>query len=84
MTAGVRLAPKVAAFYGSQSTLSDSGELAGRYAGLPRDVAELAVSVDDVPFEAARRLFAENDGPRTPATVLSYAPFNGPRQVSLR
>jgi hypothetical protein len=42
------------------------------------------VSGDDVPFEAARRLFAENDGLRTPATVLSYAPFNGPRQVTLR
>ncbi|MDX6355010.1 MAG: hypothetical protein QOF98_1913, partial [Streptomyces sp.] len=42
------------------------------------------VSGDDVPFDAARRLFTGNDLLRTPATVLSYAPFNGPRQVTLR
>src|SRR5882757_5926574 len=42
------------------------------------------VSADDVPFDAARRLFAENAGLRTPATVLSAAPFNGPSQVTLR
>jgi hypothetical protein len=39
---------------------------------------------DDVPFHAARTLFAENEMLRTPETVLSLAPFNGPREVRLR
>jgi hypothetical protein len=39
---------------------------------------------DDVPFDAARKLFAENEGLRTPKVVLSLAPFNGPREVMLR
>jgi hypothetical protein len=42
------------------------------------------VSGDEVPFGAARRLFTEHDGLRTPPTVLSLAPFNGPAQVTLR
>ncbi|MER5181454.1 transglutaminase domain-containing protein [Streptomyces sp. NPDC002896] len=42
------------------------------------------VACDDVPFDAARKLFAEHDGLRTPKTVLSLAPFNGPSQVTLR
>ena len=42
------------------------------------------VACDDVPFDAARRLFAENEELRTPKTVLSLAPFNGPSKVTLR
>ncbi len=42
------------------------------------------VACDDVPFDAARKLFAEDEGLRTPRTVLSLAPFNGPREVALR
>ncbi|MFE3527055.1 hypothetical protein ACFXOD_36900 [Streptomyces sp. NPDC059161] len=44
------------------------------------------VASDDVPFNfnAARNLFAQNDKLRTPRTVLSLAPFNGPSQVTLR
>jgi transglutaminase-like putative cysteine protease len=42
------------------------------------------VACDDVPFEAARKLFAENEGLRTPKTVLSMAPFNGHSHVTLR
>jgi hypothetical protein len=42
------------------------------------------VSVDDVPFDTARKLFAENDRLRTPRTVRSLAPFNGPSDVTLR
>lgn len=42
------------------------------------------VVCDDVPFDAARKLFAENEELRTPKTVLSLAPFNGPREVTLR
>ncbi|MBA4860236.1 transglutaminase domain-containing protein [Streptomyces sp. PSKA54] len=42
------------------------------------------VACDDVPFEEARKLFAENDGLRTPKTVLSMAPFNGHSHVTLR
>jgi len=50
------------------------------------DLYDLAARVadDEVVFEAARTLFAENAGLRTPATVLSLAPFNGPREVTLR
>ncbi|MHB9858358.1 hypothetical protein [Streptomyces sp. YIM S03343] len=42
------------------------------------------VACDDVPFETARKLFAQNAGLRTPRTVLSLAPFNGPSEVTLR
>ncbi|HEX4722222.1 MAG TPA: transglutaminase-like domain-containing protein [Pseudonocardiaceae bacterium] len=42
------------------------------------------VTGDDVPFAAARALFAGHDGLRTPASVLSLAPFNGPVEVALR
>jgi Transglutaminase-like superfamily len=50
------------------------------------DLYDLASRVveDEIVFEAARTLFAENAGLRTPATVLSLAPFNGPREVTLR
>ncbi|MFE1794998.1 transglutaminase-like domain-containing protein [Streptomyces sp. NPDC059517] len=42
------------------------------------------VTSDYIPFDAARTLFAQNDGLRTSRTVLSLAPFNGPREVTLR
>ncbi|TMR92250.1 transglutaminase-like domain-containing protein [Nonomuraea basaltis] len=42
------------------------------------------VACDDVPFDAARKLFAENEALRTPKTVRSLAPFNGPGEVVLR
>ncbi|MEV5986507.1 transglutaminase-like domain-containing protein [Streptomyces sp. NPDC052051] len=42
------------------------------------------VARDDVAFDTARKLFARSDGLRTPRTVLSLAPFNGPREVTLR
>ncbi|MFF5213193.1 transglutaminase-like domain-containing protein [Streptosporangium sp. NPDC000396] len=42
------------------------------------------VACDDVPFDAVRKLFAENEELRTPKTVLSLAPFNGPSEVTLR
>jgi hypothetical protein len=42
------------------------------------------VAGDEVPFSAARKLFTEDDGLRTPKTVLSLAPFNGPSEVTLR
>lgn len=38
----------------------------------------------NVSFEAVRKLFAENDVLRTPATVTCYAPFNGAHLVTLR
>ncbi|WP_405736070.1 transglutaminase-like domain-containing protein [Streptomyces sp. NBC_01537] len=47
------------------------------------DRASLVVC-DEVPFDAARKLFGENTGLRTPKTVLSLAPFNGPSEVTLR
>lgn len=46
--------------------------------------APTAVSPDDIPFTAARTLFTTHDGLRTPPTVLSLAPFNGPSEVTLR
>ncbi|WP_460068408.1 transglutaminase-like domain-containing protein [Streptomyces sp. YKOK-I1] len=42
------------------------------------------VTADEVPFDAARALFAEEDGLRTPASVLCLAPYNGPSRVTLR
>jgi hypothetical protein len=39
---------------------------------------------DDVPFDAARTLFAEDDVLRTPRTVLCMAPYNGTSHVTLR
>ena len=50
------------------------------------DLYDLAARVveDEIVFEAARTLFAENAGLRTPATVLSLAQFNGPHEVTLR
>ncbi|MBC9715195.1 transglutaminase domain-containing protein [Streptomyces sp. TRM66268-LWL] len=45
-------------------------------------VAELTAG--EVPYSATRQLFAENDGLRTPRTVTSLAPFNGPGEVTLR
>lgn len=42
------------------------------------------VTAGEVSFAAARQLFTENDGLRTPRTVLSLAPFNGAREVALR
>jgi len=38
----------------------------------------------EVSFEAVRTLFAEDDVLRTPKTVTSYAPFNGPSPATLR
>ncbi|MEU6141590.1 transglutaminase-like domain-containing protein [Streptomyces sp. NPDC047081] len=38
----------------------------------------------EVSFDAARKLFTEDDTLRTPATVTCYAPFNGPSLVTLR
>jgi hypothetical protein len=37
-----------------------------------------------VPFAEVRKAFMENARLRTPATVLSLAPFNGPREATLR
>jgi len=50
------------------------------------DLYDLAAQVadDDIIFPAARALFTDNAGLRTPATVLSLAPFNGPHEVTLR
>ncbi|MFE4516749.1 transglutaminase-like domain-containing protein [Kitasatospora sp. NPDC056783] len=46
------------------------------------EVAHL--TVDTVDLSAVRRLFTEHDVLRVPKTVLSLAPFNGPREVTLR
>ena len=50
------------------------------------DLYDLAARVveDEVVFAAARTLFSENAGLRTPATVLSLAQYNGPHEVTLR
>jgi hypothetical protein len=59
--------------------------------GLPLSEASRAlydrvslVAGDDVPFDAARRLFAQDDILRTPKTVLCMAPYNGTSEVTLR
>ncbi len=38
----------------------------------------------DLSYDAARKLFTEDDTLRTPRTVTCYAPFNGPSLVTLR
>jgi hypothetical protein len=38
----------------------------------------------EISFEAVRKLFTEDDVLRTPQTVTSYAPFNGPSVITLR
>jgi len=43
-----------------------------------------AVTSGEVDLAAARTLFTTHDGLRTPPTVLSLAPFNGPVRVTLR
>ncbi|MBY8880409.1 transglutaminase-like domain-containing protein [Actinacidiphila acidipaludis] len=43
-----------------------------------------ALTAGDVPFAAARELFAGSDELRTPPTVTCHAPFNGRSQVTLR
>lgn len=51
------------------------------------DRASLVVAPDApdaVPFEAVRQLFAEEDGLRTPKTVLSLSEYHPPRHVTLR
>ncbi|MFE2375830.1 transglutaminase domain-containing protein [Streptomyces sp. NPDC059398] len=42
------------------------------------------VAGNEVLFEAARRLFTEQDGLRTPRTVRCLAAFEGPHEVELR
>ncbi|MDX3747897.1 transglutaminase-like domain-containing protein [Streptomyces sp. AK08-02] len=41
-------------------------------------------SPGDVSFDAVRRIFAEEDGVRTPETVLRLSEYNPPRHVTLR
>lgn len=63
----------------------DDGE--GEMDGTLRELYDRAARItadDDVPFDAIRQLFAEEDELRTPKTVLCLAPFNGPSQVTLR
>ncbi|MEH0424036.1 transglutaminase-like domain-containing protein [Streptomyces sp. B21-083] len=51
------------------------------------DRVSLVVAPDspgDISFEAVRRTFAEEDGVRTPETVLQLSEFNPPRHVTLR
>ncbi|BBA99619.1 hypothetical protein RVR_6318 [Actinacidiphila reveromycinica] len=63
---------------GAESDDGMTGEIRALYDTAAR------VTGGEVPFAAARALFAGHDGLRTPATVLSLAPFNGPAQVTLR
>jgi hypothetical protein len=60
----------------------DEGDMADEIRDLYDEAAR--VTAGDISFAAARALFADRDGLRTPPTVLSLAPFNGPSQVTLR
>ncbi|TMR10386.1 transglutaminase domain-containing protein [Nonomuraea turkmeniaca] len=42
------------------------------------------VTAGEAEFDAARKTYTENDRLRIPQTVLSLAPYNGPREVTLR
>lgn len=88
VTGNVRL--DLAALNKSETLLWDIwGVGAGSDEELTDEILKLYDSVaplisDEVRYAEARRLFAENDGLRTPKTVLSLAQFNGPQQVTLR
>ena len=65
------------------------GTGAGRDDDMTDEIRDLydraaAVTAGEVPFAEARALFTGHDGLRTPPTVLSLAPFNGPTRVTLR
>ncbi|GAA1991627.1 transglutaminase-like domain-containing protein [Catenulispora subtropica] len=42
------------------------------------------LTAGEVPFDAVRKVYADDEGLRAPKTVLSLAPFNGPVQATLR
>lgn len=60
----------------------DDDQLTGDIRDLYDRVA--AVTAGEVDFDAARAMFTRNQDLTTPRRVLSLAPFNGPREVSLR
>lgn len=89
VVAGVRL--DVAALNKVETLLWDIwGAGAGSDAELTEPTRNLYDQVsqltgrDDVPFDAVRALFTQDDRLRTPHTVTSLAPFNGPSLVTLR
>ncbi|KAB1143444.1 hypothetical protein F7R91_25005 [Streptomyces luteolifulvus] len=61
---------------------SSDGEMTDTIRTLYDRAAEMTVG--EVTYSATRKLFAENHGLRTPRTVTSLAPFNGPSEVALR
>ncbi|RPF35437.1 transglutaminase-like domain-containing protein [Streptomyces sp. TLI_185] len=65
---------------------TDEGKPGTPLSAAARELYDRAALVagDDVPFDAARKLFTEDDTLRTPKTVLCSAPYNGPSQVTLR
>lgn len=64
----------------------EGGEPGGQLTGPTREFYDRVAPVasGDVSFPAARDLFTTDDTLRTPDTVTSYAPFNGPSRVTLR
>lgn len=58
--------------------------LTGDIRDLYDQVAEVTSTRDEVLFDSARTMFTEHQDLRTPRTVLSLAPFNGPAHVTLR
>lgn len=46
--------------------------------------AAAEITAGEVSYSATRRFFAQNPGLRTPRTVTTLAPFNGPSEVALR
>lgn len=64
----------------------EGGEPGGQLPDPAREFYDRVAPVvsGDVSFPAARDLFTKDDTLRTPDTVTSYAPFNGPSRVTLR
>ncbi|GAA1893948.1 transglutaminase-like domain-containing protein [Actinomadura bangladeshensis] len=65
------------------------GAAAGSDEDLTDDIRDLYhrlafLTSDEVRFDAVRAAFTEDENLRTPQTVLSLAPFKGPRHVTLR
>ncbi|WP_225889246.1 transglutaminase-like domain-containing protein [Streptomyces resistomycificus] len=61
----------------------EPGRPLSKSARVPYDRAAL-ITCGDVPFDAVRQLFAEDDVLRTPRTVLCMAQYNGTSEVTLR
>lgn len=70
--------------WGLDHTDHDQDQTLDEEARAVYDRAAAVIAGDEVPYAEARALFTGDDVLRTPETVLSLAPYNGPTRVTLR